>query len=165
MQRCTLGLDDVPSTRTDPADMFASGAPVCDMMAGIGPFAIPASLGGCTVYANDLNPDSTKYLEINAKINKVSSKVKVFTMCGRAFVRHLLGCDVENLPTAGSQPPAIIDPPVHFNHVVMNLPATAIEFLGTLGWDVGTCLYVLYLSDCSERGHCRSAVARRPFFW
>jgi tRNA G37 N-methylase Trm5 len=28
-------------------------------------------LKGCTVFANDLNPESTKYLAINAKLNKV----------------------------------------------------------------------------------------------
>ena len=42
-----------------------------DMFCGIGPFAIPAARRGCTVYANDLNPDSYKYLVENARLNKV----------------------------------------------------------------------------------------------
>jgi tRNA (guanine37-N1)-methyltransferase len=46
---------------------------VCDMMAGIGPFAVPAAQEGCTVYANDLNPDSTRYLAVNTVANKVTT--------------------------------------------------------------------------------------------
>jgi len=120
-----------------------SGTVVCDMMAGIGPFAVPAALKGCTVFANDLNPDSTKYLAINAKLNKVEHRIKVFTMCGRAFVRHLLGHGgqsenaSEPSPANESAPPVEaanesappVEAPVMFQHVVMNLPATAIEFL------------------------------------
>ncbi|KAA8523084.1 hypothetical protein F0562_009507 [Nyssa sinensis] len=49
---------------------FQAGETVCDMFAGIGPFAIPAAQKGCLVYANDLNPDSIRYLKINAEINK-----------------------------------------------------------------------------------------------
>jgi hypothetical protein len=48
---------------------------VCDMMAGIGPFAVPAAQEGCTVYANDLNPNSTRYLAMNAVTNKVSDRL------------------------------------------------------------------------------------------
>ena len=49
------------------------------MFAGIGPFAVPsAKLKGCQVYANDLNPNSFKYLEINAKLNKVYEIEDVF---------------------------------------------------------------------------------------
>jgi len=39
------------------------------------------------VLANDLNPNSFKYLEQNIKLNKVSSKVTAFNMDGRSFIR------------------------------------------------------------------------------
>lgn len=42
-----------------------------DMFAGVGPFALPAAKKGCTVYANDLNPNCFKYLQENAEGNKV----------------------------------------------------------------------------------------------
>ena len=45
---------------------------VCDVMAGVGPFAVPAAKKGCAVLANDLNPESAKYLDINVKNNRVS---------------------------------------------------------------------------------------------
>ncbi|MBO8589882.1 methyltransferase, partial [Staphylococcus aureus] len=49
---------------------FNEGDTICDMFAGIGPFAIPAAQKGCIVHANDLNPNSIDYLIINAKINR-----------------------------------------------------------------------------------------------
>lgn len=39
-------------------DSFKKGEVVCDVMAGIGPFAVPAGKKGVFVWANDLNPDS-----------------------------------------------------------------------------------------------------------
>jgi tRNA (guanine37-N1)-methyltransferase len=43
-----------------------------DMFAGVGPFSVPAAKICKRVYANDLNPQSVKYLKENAKLNKVS---------------------------------------------------------------------------------------------
>lgn len=45
---------------------------LADVMAGVGPFAMPAAKKGCGVLANDLNPESYKYLDINIKNNRVS---------------------------------------------------------------------------------------------
>lgn len=42
-------------------------------MAGVGPFAIPLALKGAFVYANDLNPESFKWLCENRRRNKVCS--------------------------------------------------------------------------------------------
>lgn len=109
---------------------------ICDMFCGVGPFAIPAGARGCTVYANDLNPRSVHYLKKNIQYNKVADKVHPFNMDAREFVRHLRAEQ-----KIGSVPP--------FQHVVMNLPAIAIEFL-----DVFDGLYIGAPSNFLPRIHC-----------
>ncbi|CAI0543155.1 unnamed protein product [Linum tenue] len=69
---------------------FRPGEIICDMFAGIGPFAIPAAQKGCIVYANDLNPDSVRYLKINANVNKVDDLVIAFNMDARKFMAQLM---------------------------------------------------------------------------
>ncbi|PWA90349.1 tRNA transferase Trm5/Tyw2 [Artemisia annua] len=69
---------------------FRQGQIICDMFAGIGPFAIPAAQKGCLVYANDLNPDSVRYLKINADINKVNANLRAYNMDARIFMSQLM---------------------------------------------------------------------------
>ncbi|KAF7838622.1 tRNA (guanine(37)-N1)-methyltransferase 2 [Senna tora] len=69
---------------------FQAGQTICDMFAGIGPFAIPAAQKGCLVYANDLNPDSIHYLKINAKVNKVEDRICAYNMDARKFITQLM---------------------------------------------------------------------------
>lgn len=52
--------------------MFKPEDVVADVFAGVGPFALPAAKKGCGVMANDLNPDSYKYLVQNIQNNKVN---------------------------------------------------------------------------------------------
>lgn len=52
-------------------NMFKPGEVVCDVMAGIGPFAVPAGKKGVFVWANDYNPESFKSLQDAIKRNKV----------------------------------------------------------------------------------------------
>jgi tRNA (guanine37-N1)-methyltransferase len=54
--------------------LFKPGEVVCDVMAGIGPFAVPAGKKGVFVWANDKNPESYRYLEEAIKANKVRAK-------------------------------------------------------------------------------------------
>ncbi|KAL4328989.1 hypothetical protein HN51_036023 [Arachis hypogaea] len=70
--------------------LFQPGEIICDMFAGIGPFAIPAAQKGCLVYANDLNPDSIHYLRINAKVNKVEDRIYAYNTDARKFISQLM---------------------------------------------------------------------------
>lgn len=93
----------------------ASSSPiiVADLMAGIGPFAVPLTskdTGNVHVHANDLNPSSYKYLVLNSERNKCKN-LHCYNMDGRAFC-HMLQ-----------------DKGIDFHHILMNLPATAPEFL------------------------------------
>jgi tRNA (guanine37-N1)-methyltransferase len=55
-------------------DIFQPQDLIADVFAGVGPFALPAAKKGCAVLANDLNPESYKYLTLNIKDNKVRSR-------------------------------------------------------------------------------------------
>lgn len=55
---------------------FQEGEAVCDVMAGIGPFAVPAGKKRVFVWANDLNPDSYTSLEDAVHRNKVRLPLK-----------------------------------------------------------------------------------------
>eukprot|EP00301_Raphidiophrys_heterophryoidea_P007298 c12841_g1_i1.p1 GENE.c12841_g1_i1~~c12841_g1_i1.p1 ORF type:complete len:525 (-),score=131.02 c12841_g1_i1:87-1472(-) len=85
---------------------------VCDMFAGVGPFAVPAAGKGCKVFANDLNPHSYAYLCENAKRNKVQNLIHTYNLDGRDFIRKIF--QEQNIPV---------------DHVIMNLPGSAPEFL------------------------------------
>merc|ERR1712137_638931 len=98
---------------TDLALSFSCDVIVCDMMAGIGPFAIPAARKvGCVVHANDLNPDSYLYLTKNRELNKIPKhRLHTYNLDGAQFVQQLVA---QRIP---------------FTHVIMNLPASAYTFL------------------------------------
>ena len=53
-------------------DSFRPGEAVCDVMAGVGPFAVPAGKKKVFAWANDLNPDSYASLTDAISRNKVS---------------------------------------------------------------------------------------------
>jgi tRNA (guanine37-N1)-methyltransferase len=50
---------------------FLPGEAVCDVFAGVGPFAVPAGKKRVFVIANDLNPDSYASMQGNITTNKV----------------------------------------------------------------------------------------------
>ncbi|KAK4461097.1 hypothetical protein QBC42DRAFT_270809 [Cladorrhinum samala] len=129
------------------ASMFNPGEVVCDVMAGIGPFAVPSGKKGVFVWANDKNPESFKCLDAAIKKNKVSQYVTPSCSDGHDFIRQ--SADVV-LEAHRQKKHAVIQPkrpkgdksktplpnqhvyvPATISHFVMNLPAIAIEFLGS----------------------------------
>lgn len=129
--------------------LFSNSEVVADAMAGIGPFAVPSALKGCTVYANDLNPASYEYLRRNTRINKVSHKVASSCADARRFIRHVLSSTLLSSPSStatsvvprantpesatggeigagGDGLPQLAQP---ITRLIMNLPASAVEFL------------------------------------
>ncbi|KAI1336827.1 Met-10+ like-protein-domain-containing protein [Xylariaceae sp. FL0016] len=137
--------------------LFQPGEVVCDVMAGIGPFAVPAGKKGVFVWANDYNPESYKYLDENIKSNKAGQFVRPFNEDGRAFIRNaadsvynasvngehalvelkrtekrkyhpLASAGKKETPSPMPEPKRVLIPPT-ISHFVMNLPASAITFL------------------------------------
>lgn len=131
-------------------DTFQPFQVIGDVMAGVGPFAVPAAKKGCWVLANDLNPACYESLSKNAVRNHVEAHCRASCEDGRAFIR---ACAVRAWDAAfpahddslltGRQkrrmrrePPRELPPPPPpgrprrlIDHFVMNLPATALEFL------------------------------------
>ena len=127
-------------------DMFKEGEAVCDVMAGIGPFAVPAGKKGAFVWANDLNPDSYASLTDAIKRNKVADFVRPFNADGRKFIREATAqllddeksVEIRKKRSRRDQPSAhgrkdevvkAIEQPKTFQHFVLNLPASALTFL------------------------------------
>lgn len=104
--------------------ILSSNDVLYDVFAGVGPFAVPAGKKRVNVLANDLNPNSFKWLEHNVKRNKVSHQIKTFNKDGRDFIlqdirSHLL----ERIEKREE------DMKEYSIHIAMNLPALAVTFL------------------------------------
>lgn len=121
--------------------LFKEGEAVCDVMAGVGPFAVPAGKKNVFVWANDLNPDSYTSLAHAIKQNKVYRFVQAFNQDGRSFIRSsteaLLRSPrkayIRKAPgkksTRESDNIKTFYEPKTFQHYVLNLPASALTFL------------------------------------
>eukprot|EP00668_Euglena_longa_P033467 GGOE01043040.1.p1 GENE.GGOE01043040.1~~GGOE01043040.1.p1 ORF type:complete len:502 (+),score=132.03 GGOE01043040.1:48-1553(+) len=106
-------------------DVFGPSDCVYDVMAGIGPFAIPAALGGHRVVkANDLNGHAYEAMKANVALNKVA--VDCFNMDGREFIRLAIRTFMN--PEAIGDGDGVGGLPRE-HHFVMNLPALAVTFL------------------------------------
>ena len=125
-------------------ETFSEGDAVCDVMAGIGPFAVPAGKRKVFVWGNDLNPDSYECMVDAIKLNKVSDFVRAFNEDGHTFIRTSAAELLRTEHTADirsklsrtelkekkkSKVLKTLTQPRVFSHYVMNLPATALEFL------------------------------------
>ncbi|KAM7357026.1 tRNA (guanine(37)-N(1))-methyltransferase [Cochliomyia hominivorax] len=94
-----------------------------DVFAGVGPFSVPAAKKKCYVLANDLNPESYKWLQQNMKRNKCLAQAKIFNKDGRDFILHDIR---EDLLKRWQDTSNCNDCKIH---ITMNLPAMAVEFL------------------------------------
>jgi tRNA (guanine37-N1)-methyltransferase len=126
---------------------------VADCMAGVGPFAIPLAKRGLTVYANDLNEESVKYLRINQKLNKIlplsgdesssaasTSLLHVYHQDAREFIHDIFSTH-SNIDCA-----------------ILNLPASAPEFLDAFA-DVADNVH-LYVYSFAPKNDPSPAVDR-----
>ena len=95
-----------------------------DVFAGVGPFSVPAGKKRVNTLANDLNPNSYKWLEHNVKKNKVSNYVKTFMMDGREFItKNIKENLLERIKNRDE------DAKEYSIHIAMNLPALAVTFV------------------------------------
>lgn len=111
--------------------MVERGDVVFDIFAGIGPFAIPiAKKGqvskknpiGIEIFANDLNPDSVRYLKENLQLNKISNdKFHLFNLDGGDFIKQQFPSVLKEYFDQAKGYKSL--------HIIMNLPALAVTFL------------------------------------
>eukprot|EP00758_Cryptobia_borreli_P003408 Tbor_TRINITY_DN3726_c0_g2::TRINITY_DN3726_c0_g2_i1::g.2450::m.2450/K15429/TRM5, TRMT5; tRNA (guanine37-N1)-methyltransferase len=99
------------------------GDQLFDVMAGCGPFVIPAAKKGVTVHANDLNPASVEAMRINIQRNGTTKMSTLYEMDGRDFIDTI----VRDFLIAG--PISLKGSSKNRRHMTMNLPAIAVEFL------------------------------------
>jgi tRNA (guanine37-N1)-methyltransferase len=129
--------------------LFNKGDIICDVFGGVGPFALPAAkLSQSFVFVNDLNPKSYEYLLKNIVDNKVKDRVKGYNMDGREFIKQSLtlvkqkktwmefeenlGIYIRQRRKGDRKEMAKeidVESEKFPRHYIMNLPASAIEFL------------------------------------
>ena len=105
---------------------FKQGQIIADAFCGVGALCVlSASKLGCTIYANDLNPDAVKYLKESAKkvTNNNSNQSNnntpsINVQCGDAFDF------IQNLGLLPQLP----------HHIIMNYPLDSASFLGAFRW-------------------------------
>ena len=110
--------------------LMKKGEVLCDAFCGVGPLSLRACKKGVRVLANDLNPHCYEYINNNIKINKLNGEmITTFNMDAREFIKiciekskTVIDNDEDNLDNKFP-----ID--LHIDHIYMNLPKDAIEFM------------------------------------
>ncbi|WFN34443.1 class I SAM-dependent methyltransferase family protein [Methanogenium sp. S4BF] len=90
--------------------LMEEGERVCDMFAGVGPFAIALAEKAGIVIAGDINPGAVLLMEQNIRLNRRKNIIPML-----ADARHL----AEYLATGS------------FDRIIMNLPMSPVPFFGT----------------------------------
>jgi len=102
--------------------MLNKNSLLLDACAGVGPFSVP-SARICKVLANDLNPDSYKWLCQNALQSKtIRRNITCYNKDAREFIRTEVRDALEAVWTGKMKD-------IDNIHITMNLPAMAVEFL------------------------------------
>jgi tRNA (guanine37-N1)-methyltransferase len=106
---------------------------VFDVFAGVGPFVVPASMLGCTIYANDINPECFKWMDINLKKNqpkKSSREYHIYNLDGREFLRTIALPQIEKYQKeVGNDADKHRCSSESKIVILMNLPELALTFL------------------------------------
>ncbi|XP_037044933.1 tRNA (guanine(37)-N1)-methyltransferase-like [Bradysia coprophila] len=140
--------------------LLRPGDVLYDVFAGIGPFSVPAGQSKCTVLANDLNPESFKWLQANIRRNRVTNYVSAFNKDGREFICNEIKNDLVSRWRNN-------EPKDYKIHITMNLPAMAVDFLncfcGLLNDidEVTHPMYPLVHVYCFTKGENTSNIARK----
>ncbi|EFP06005.1 hypothetical protein CRE_04935 [Caenorhabditis remanei] len=115
------------------AGLFNNQSIVYDACCGIGPFVLPATLKKKPrrVMANDLNPESVKWLKVNVALNKIKDdRIEIHNMDAKQFIKENIANDVIRLMKEESGSEDFDENKLESEiHVVMNLPAYAVNFL------------------------------------
>lgn len=139
--------------------LLRPGDVLYDVFAGVGPFSVPAGKKHCTVLANDLNPESYKWLQSNIKRNKVTHCVSAFNKDGRDFICN----EIKNDLVSRWRNTEAKDYKIH---ITMNLPAMAVEFLDSFRGllsdmeETFHSIYPLVHVYCFAKGENTSEIAR-----
>jgi len=102
--------------------MMNKNSLLLDACAGVGPFSVPAAKI-CKVMANDLNPESYKWLCKNSLQTKtIRSNITCYNKDAREFIKTDVKDALEAVWTGQMEN-------IDNIHITMNLPAMAVEFL------------------------------------
>ena len=128
--RKTYWCSRLQNERSRILNLISKNNILLDAFCGVGPLSLRACKKGIKVFANDLNPDCYKYLNDNIKYNKIKKDlIKTYNMDAREFIKifiekskKIINDDVDNLDNNFPHD-------IHIDHIYMNLPKDAIEFL------------------------------------
>ena len=128
--RKTYWCSRLQNERSRILNLISKNNILLDAFCGVGPLSLRACKKGIKVFANDLNPDCYKYLNDNIKYNKINKDlIKTYNMDAREFIKifiekskKIINDDEDNLDNNFPYD-------IHIDHIYMNLPKDAIEFL------------------------------------
>ena len=128
--RKTYWCSRLQNERSRILNLISKNNILLDAFCGVGPLSLRAYKKGIKVFSNDLNPDCYKYLNDNIKYNKINKDlIKTYNMDAREFIKifiekskKIINDDDDNLDNNFPYD-------IHIDHIYMNLPKDAIEFL------------------------------------